>query len=53
MLTTMLGSSLGTGNKEGINQAKFLTSEFIIQLEETNYTFKYDRSGGDSAMEKN
>lgn len=53
MLTTMLSSSLGTRNKEGTHQAKSLTSEFIVQLEETNDKFKYDRSGGNSAVEKN
>lgn len=42
MLTTMLGSSLATGNKEGTNQTKSLTSEFIVQLEETNNKLKYD-----------
>lgn len=49
----MLGSSLGTGNKEETNQAKSLTSEFIVQLEEMNNKFKYDRSGGERAMGKN
>lgn len=42
MLTIMLGSSLATGKKEGKNQAKSLTSEFIVQLKETNNKFKYD-----------
>lgn len=38
----MLGSSLATGKKEGKNQAKSLTSEFIVQLKEINNKFKYD-----------
>lgn len=49
----MLGSSSGTGNKKGTNWAKTLTPEFIVQLQETNNTFKYDSSCGDSAKEKN
>ena len=42
ILTTILHTPLGTGNKEGTSQA-----------EEANNTFKYDASGGDGVMEEN
>lgn len=42
ILTTILHTPLGTGDKEGTSQA-----------EEANNTFKYDTSGGDGVMEKN
>lgn len=53
MLTIMLGSSLATVKKEGRNQAKFLTSEFIVQLKETNNKLKYDTHQVDGPMEEN